>query len=223
VLLLAIVGAANSVEDVAGFTLLQRTVPDVALSRALGLVWGAVMGAVALGSIVAPAVVAALGPRAAFAVVGAILPVVTLLAWSRLRTIDREVAAPAAELDVVAEVPLFEPLSISAKEHLASRLTRVHVEPGEIVVRAGETGDRFYIVGEGELEITNGARGSAHEGDFFGEIALLRDVPRTATVKATTLSHLYALEREDFLAAVTGHSAVHAAGEAVVEERLNRS
>jgi CRP-like cAMP-binding protein len=119
----------------------------------------------------------------------------------------------------VAEVPLFEPLSISAKEHLASRLTRIHVEPGEVVVRAGETGDRFYIVGDGELEITNGARGSCHGGDFFGEIALLRDVPRTATVRATEPSDLYALEREDFLAAVT-HSAVRAAGDAVADERL---
>jgi MFS family permease len=220
VLLLAVVGAANSVEDVAGFTLLQRSVPDVALSRALGLVWGAVMGAVALGSITAPAVVAALGPRAAFAVVGAILPVVTLLAWHRLRTIDRDVAAPAVELGVVAEVPLFEPLSISAKEHLASKLTRVHVEPGEVVVRAGETGDRFYIVDDGELEITNGAHGSAHRGDFFGEIALLRDVPRTATVRATTPSDLYALEREVFLAAIT-HSEVRAAGDAVADQRLS--
>jgi MFS family permease len=220
ILLLAVIGAANSVEDVAGFTLLQRTVPDEALSRALGLLWGAVMGAVALGSIFSPVVVAALGPRAAFVVVGSILPIVTLLAWQGLRTIDREVTAPTTELDVVAEVPLFEPLSISAKEHLASRLTRVHVEPGEVVVRAGETGDRFYIVGDGELEITDGARGTAHSGDFFGEIALLRDVPRTATVRATSPSDLYALDREDFLAAVT-HSAVRAAGDAVAEQRLN--
>jgi MFS family permease len=219
VLLLAVIGAANSVEDVAGFTLLQRIVPDVALSRALGLVWGAAMGAVGLGSIVAPAVVALVGPRTAFAVVGAILPVVTLLSWRGLQAIDRKVAAPTTELDVVSEVPLFEPLSLVAKEHLASKLTRLHVEPGEVIVRAGETGDRFYIVGEGELEITDGARGSCHGGDFFGEIALLRDVPRTATVRATSPSELYALDRDDFLAAVT-HSAVRAAGEAVAEERL---
>ena len=222
VLLLAVVGAANSVEDVAGFTLLQRIVPDAALSRALGLLWGAVMGAVALGSITAPALVAALGPRAAFAVVGVILPVVTLVCWQRLRAMDREVAAPTAELDIVAEVPLFEPLSIVAKEHLAARLTRFHVEPGEVVVRAGETGDRFYIVGDGELEITDGACASCHPGDFFGEIALLRDVPRTATVRATAPSDLYALERDDFLAAIT-HSGVRAAGDAVAEQRLSAS
>jgi MFS family permease len=219
-LLLAVVGAANSIEDVAGFTLLQRAVPDAALSRALGLVWGAAMGAVALGSITAPLVVAALGPRAAFAVVGGILPVVTLLLWHGLRRIDRDAAPPTAELQLVAEVPLFEPLSLVAKEHLAGKLTHVHVEPGEVVVRAGEAGDRFYIVGEGELEITNGACGSCGSGDFFGEIALLRDVPRTATVRATSPSELFALDRDDFLAAVT-HSAVRAAGEAVADERLS--
>jgi len=219
VLLLAVVGAANSVEDVAGFTLVQRLVPDVALSRALGLIWGAAMGAVALGSITAPAVVAALGPRTAFVVVGGILPVVTLASWQGLRRIDRNTRPPTTELAVLAEVPLFEPLSIVAKEHLAGKLTHVHVDPGEVVVRAGETGDRFYIVGDGELEITNGVRGTAHGGDFFGEIALLRDVPRTATVRATSPSELYALDREDFLAALS-HSAVRAAGDAVVDERL---
>jgi MFS family permease len=219
ILLLAVVGAANSVEDVAGFTLLQRIVPDELLSRALGLVWGAVMGAVALGSIAAPAVVAAVGPRAAFVVVGALLPVLTLLCWSRLRAIDREVRAPAAELDVVSAVPLFAPLSLVAKEHLAGRLTRLHADPGEVVVRTGDTGDRFYIVDSGELEIVNGAHASAGRGDFFGEIALLRDVPRTATVRAVSPSELFALERDDFLAALT-HSAVRAAGETVADERL---
>jgi MFS family permease len=219
-LLLAVVGAANSVEDVAGFTLLQRIVPDEVLTGALGVTWGIAMGGLALGSISAPAIVAAVGPRAAFAVVGAILPVLTLVAWRWLVRIDREVAAPAAELELVHRVPLFSPLSVAAKEHVASRLTKVDVPAGEVVVRMGETGDRFYVVADGELEIANGVHGTAGRGDFFGEIALLRDVPRTATVRATTPSHLYALERDDFLAAVTGHSAVHAAGEAVVEERL---
>ena len=222
-LLLAVVGAANSVEDVAGFTLLQRIVPDSVLNGALGVTWGIAMGGLALGSISAPAIVSAVGPRAAFAVVGAILPVLTLISWRWLVRIDREVAAPAAELELVHGVPMFSPLSVAAKEHVASRLTKVTVPAGEVVVRAGDLGDRFYVVADGELEIANGASGTAGRGDFFGEIALLRDVPRTATVKATTPSHLYALERDDFLAAVTGHSAVHAAGEAVVEERLRTS
>jgi MFS family permease len=220
-LLLAIVGAANSVEDVAGFTLLQRIVPDEVLSRVLGVVWGLAMASLAIGSIAAPLVVHALGPQAAFAVVGSLLPVLALLVWRRLVAIDRDVAAPATELALVEGVPLFTPLSVVAKEHVAGRLTKIEVATGEVVVRAGEAGDRFYVVADGQLEIVNGAHGHAGRGDFFGEIALLRDVPRTATVRATAPSQLYALDREDFLAAVTGHSAVRAASEVVVEERLS--
>ncbi|HEX6679157.1 MAG TPA: MFS transporter [Gaiellaceae bacterium] len=220
VVLLAVIGAANSIEDVAGFTLLQRIVPDDVLTRVLGLTWGLVMGAVGLGSIAATALVALVGPRASFVLVGAILPVLTIAVWRFLVSIDREVLAPTAELALVDSVPMFAPLSIAAKEHLAARLVEVPVEAGDVVIRTGERGDRFYIVADGELEITNGAHATAGRGDFFGEIALIRDVPRTATVRATTPSRLYALEREDFLAAVTGHSAVRSAGEAVVSERL---
>ena len=95
------------------------------------------------------------------------------------------------------------------------------VPAGKAVIRAGEIGDRFYVVADGELDIdVDGIHSTSGRGDFFGEVALLRDVPRTATVTATAPSLLYALDREDFLAAVTGHSAVRAAGEAVVEQRL---
>ena len=219
-LLVALVGAANSIEDVAGFTLLQRIVPDEVLTRVLGVAWGLVMGAVGLGSIVATWIVAGLGPRAAFVIVGAILPVLTLIVWRLLVRIDREVLAPTLELALVEGVPMFAPLSIAAKEHMAGRLIEVPVGPGEVVIRTGEPGDRFYIVAEGELEVTNGVQAKAVRGDFFGEVALIRDVPRTATVTATAPSRLYALERDDFLAAVTGHSAVRSAGDAVVEARL---
>ena len=218
--LLAVIGAANAIEDVAGFTLLQRIVPDDVLTRVLGVTWGLVMGAVGAGSIAATALVSLVGARASFVLVGAILPVLTIAVWRFLVSIDREVLAPTAELALVDSVPMFAPLSIAAKEHLAARLVEVPVAAGDVVIRTGERGDRFYIVADGELEITNGAHATAARGDFFGEIALIRDVPRTATVRATTPSRLYALEREDFLAAVTGHSAVRSAGEAVVSERL---
>jgi MFS family permease len=220
VILLAVVGAANSLEDVAVFTLLQRLVPDETLTRVLGLVWGLAMGGVALGSIAAPAVVELVGPRPAFAVVGSILPLLTLITYRRLVELDRSVT-PAAELDFIERVPIFAPLSLAAKEHLAAHLVPLSTAAGELVIRAGDVGDRFYIVADGELDIdVDGRHSSASSGDYFGEIALLRDVPRTATVTATVASRLYALERDDFLAAVTGHSAAHAAGEAIVDERL---
>jgi CRP-like cAMP-binding protein len=119
---------------------------------------------------------------------------------------------------------MFAPLSIATKERVASSLVPISVSAGEHVIRAGDEGDRFYIVGDGELDIDAGGRHStAHEADYFGEIALLRNVPRTATVTAAVDSHLYALQRADFLAAITGHYAAQAAGEAVADARLTAS
>ena len=223
IILLAIVGAANSVEDVAVFTLLQRIIPNEMLTRVLGLVWGLAMGGVAIGSVATPAVVAAIGPRPAFVLVGSILPLLALVTYRRLVEIDRSVP-PSAELELVDRVPMFAPLSIATKERIASSLVPISVSAGELVIRAGDEGDRFYIVGDGELDIDAGGRHStAHEADYFGEIALLRNVPRTATVTAAVDSQLYALQRADFLAAVTGHYAAHAAGEAVADARLAAS
>jgi MFS family permease len=220
ILLLAVVGAANSVEDVAVFTLLQRIVPNEILTRVLGVLWALAMGGVAVGSIVAPALVHGIGARAAFLVVGSLLPVLTLVTYSRLAEIDHT-AAPAPELGLIERVPMFAPLSIAAKERVAANLVPLSVQAGELVIRAGEVGDRFFIVGDGELDIfAKGLHRTAQQADYFGEIALLRDVPRTATVRATVDSQLYALQRDDFLEAVTGVGAAHAAGHAVVEERL---
>ncbi len=119
---------------------------------------------------------------------------------------------------------MFAPLSIAMKERVAANLIPVSVSAGELVIRAGDRGDRFYIVGEGEVEIDAGDLvTNAREGGYFGEIALLRDVPRTATVTAAVDSQLYALQRDDFLAAVTGHYAAHAAGHKVAEQRLEQT
>jgi hypothetical protein len=223
IVLLAIVGAANSVEDVAVFTLLQRMVPNEMLTRVLGLVWGLAMGGVAIGSVSTPAVVSAIGPRSAFVLLGSILPFLTLITYRRLVEIDRAVPR-SAEQELVSRVPMFAPLSIVTKERVASSLVPISVAAGEFVIRAGDDGDRFYIVRDGEFDIDVGGRHStARAADYFGEIALLRNVPRTATVKAAVDSHLYALQRDDFLAAVTGHHAAQAAGEAVADARLAAS
>jgi len=223
IVLLAIVGAANSVEDVAVFTLLQRLVPNEMLTRVLGLVWGLAMGGVAIGSLAAPVVVGAIGPRPAFLLVGSILPLLALLTYPKLVEIDRTIA-PTPELELIGQVPMFAPLSIATKEQVAGTLLPVSVPAGEVVIRAGDLGDHFYIVSDGELDIHAGGRHTtAHAADYFGEIALLHDVPRTATVKATVDSKLYALRRTDFLSAVTGHSAARVAGEAIAETRLTRS
>jgi MFS family permease len=217
--LLAVVGGANSVEDVSGFTLLQRTIPDAVLARALGVVWGTAMGAVALGSLVAPRLVDALGPRSAFLLVGAILPVLSLASFRRLSRLDR-LAPPSDTFDLIDGVPMLGPLSIAAKEQLASRLTPVSIASGEQIIRKGEPGDLFYILASGTLDVDSDGHSVLSAPDSFGEIALLRDVPRTATVTAATDARLYSLARDDFLAAVTAHRVARATGQAVADARL---
>ncbi|HEY3576507.1 MAG TPA: MFS transporter [Gaiellaceae bacterium] len=218
--LLAVVGVANSVEDVAIITLLQRTADEELLTRVLAVLWGVAMGAVAIGSLAAPAIVDAVGVHAAFVVVGLILPLLTLATYRRLAAMDLAVA-PSRELELIGEVPMFSPLSLAAKESLAASLAPVAAAPGQCVIRAGEIGDEFYLVADGELEIdAAGMQTTAATGDYFGEIALLRDVPRTATVTARTESLLYALPRSAFLAAVTSHAAAYASGQEIAESRL---
>jgi hypothetical protein len=145
---LAVVGAANSVEDVALITLLQRTAPNEFLARVLGTMWGLAMGAVAVGSIAATAVVDVVGTRLAFVVVGLILPLLTFMSYRRLVEIDRTAAAGQA-LELIDAVPMFAPLSIAMKERLAATVVPVSVTAGDVVIRAGDVGDRLYIVGDG--------------------------------------------------------------------------
>ena len=211
-MLSAVVGAANSVEDVAGFTLMQRTIPHEALNRVLGVFWGLAMGAVAVGSFAAPSLVRAVGPRTAFLIVGLFLPFVTLAVYRRLTALDRAGRAPRRArshrpgADVRAALTRDEGTSLG-------QLIYLSVDAGECVIRAGDVGDRFYIVDSGELDVdVEGRHTELFADDYFGEIALLRDVPRTATVTASTPSRLYALQRNDFLAAVTGHPGAESAG-----------
>jgi CRP-like cAMP-binding protein len=148
--------------------------------------------------------------------------VLTVPSFGLLAQIDRTVVVPTAQLERLRSIAMFAPLPAPALEQLAADLVPVHVEAGETVFRQGEHGDRFYIVDSGEVEIDIDGRQAnlLRPGECFGEIALLRDIPRTATARARTSSELYALERDDFLTAVTGHSASREAAESVVVARL---
>jgi len=221
--LVAVIGVANSVEDVAGFTLLQRVVPNRFLAGALGVFWGLAMGGTAVGSVAASGAVARLGTEASFVVVAAVLPFLLLLTYRKLNALDASVT-PAAQLEMIEGVPMFAPLSLAAKEQIASALVQVTAEPGDVVIRRGDVGDSFYIVADGRLTAeVAGVETTRDAGAYFGEIALLRDVPRTATVRATTRTRLYALQRDDFLAVLSGHRSATTAATAVAEARLARS
>ena len=222
-LMLGVVGIANTIVDVAAFTLLQRAVPDEVLARVFGVLQSVLLGTVGLGSVLASALVSSLGARTALVVTGAFLPAVALISYRRLVAIDRAVAGPSPErVHLLEESPIFVPLPLPALEHLASKLIPVSVDAGTTLFRQGDQGDRFYLIEKGELEVSvdGGPPKVAGPGDSLGEIALLRDIPRTATVQARTDAALYALEREDFLGAVTGHAGSSEAAEAVVGRHL---
>jgi MFS family permease len=222
-LLFAAIGAANTVADVAGLTLMQRLADDRVLARVFGVLDGLIVASIGLGAVAAPVLVSALGPRAALAVTGGILPLLTVLTWRGLSRLDPAPAAAPRELALLRANPIFEPLPAATTEHLAATLVPVRISAGEDVFREGDRGDRFYVIGEGSVTVT--AQGEELSrlgpGESFGEIALLRDVPRTATVTAIDDVLLHALDRDEFIAAVTGHAPAAAAADAVVAARLD--
>ncbi len=222
IVLLGLVGLGNTLVDVSGFTLLQRSAAESVLGRVFGVLETATGVGFAVGAVIAPVLVAWLGPRWTFAVAGALLPVLALLSWARLAAVDAHAVVPSRQLELLRAIPLFAGLQPPTLERLAADLVPVSVAAGSTVVREGETGDRFYVIASGRagVEVDGRHARALGEGDFFGEIALLRDVPRTATVRALEPLELYALERDRFIPAVTGSAASLEAAEAVVGARL---
>jgi MFS family permease len=216
VVALGVLGIGNSIVDVNALTIMQRVVPDAVLGRALGALQGLLRATLGIGALIAPGLVALVGPEWALVVTGAVLPALTLLTRPRLRAIDREASAPEAT-ELLRRVSLLASLPEPVLERLAREATPVQVAAGVPIVREGEVGDRFYVIRSGTVSILGRTFGP---GEGFGEIALLRDVPRTATASAVTDVELVALEREQFVAAVTGHAPSAAAADTVVAARL---
>ena len=213
---LAIIGLGISLVDISAITIMQRTVPNAVLGRALGALDAILLGAIGIGALLTPLLIHVVGLRAMLIGTGVLLPALVLVMAAALRSLDRRAPAPP-HLALLRAVDILEALPEATLERLASSLREVLLPAGSIVIREGETGDLFYVIGEGEVEVAGRTLGA---GDSFGEIALLRDVPRTATVTATTDVLLYTLGRDVFIAAVTGHEPVHAAAEAVIAARL---
>jgi MFS family permease len=219
----AITGIGGALIEVAAMTLLQRTVPDEVMGRVFGVLETLTVAALALGSALAPVLVSQLGMRSTLIATGALTPVLTALAWRRLVTIDAIAARPGARrIELLRGIAIFAPLPEATIESLAGHLRQRRAAAGEVVVRQGEPGEHFYVVEAGELDVSvDGARTRGLEpGDFFGEIALLREVPRTATVTAVSDARLLVLDRDPFIAAVTGHAPSAEAADAVIDTRL---
>ena len=219
------VGLANTVVDVASITILQRAVRDAVLARVFGILGSVSYITHAIGGIAAAGLVDAFGIRTALIVSGAFLPLVVALTWRQLHAIDGQAPAPARALELLERVPFLAALPPVTLESLAAHAAFVEVPAGRAVVEQGDHGDRFYVIADGaaSVEIDGRQVGDLGPGDAFGEIALLRDVPRTATVTARTDLTLLSLARDEFLAAVTGHAPTAEAAGALVETRLSRT
>jgi MFS family permease len=223
IICLGLLGVGNTLVDVAGFTLVQRAVPDEILARVFGVLKVIFVSAIAIGAAVAPALISGLGIRGTLIGIGCFMPVLLIAFGPRLVRIDAAATAPAADrLELLRRTPIFAPLPGASLESLAARLIPLEVEQGGEIIREGDRGDRFYLIAEGHVDVS--AQGAAVNtlgpGDYVGEIALLHDVPRTATVIAKTAVSLFALERDDFLASVGSDPSSRELAESVAAARL---
>jgi hypothetical protein len=196
--------------------------PEGALARVLGVMESLQLAMQAIGSGIAAALIAAVGTRSAMVVTGALLPIVGLAFWRPVSRSDRGPLVSRHVLELIMGVPMFRPLGAARVEHVAAQLEPRIVEAGADIIREGDVGDAFYVLEDGAAEALVGDRVVAEyeRGGYFGEIALLRDVPRTATVRATRHCRLMMLGREDFLVALADDAIGQAAASAVVEERI---
>ena len=217
----AVIGLANPLVDISVLTLFQRLTPNAVLGRVFGALESSFIAAMGLGALLMPVLLSLIGLRGALAAISIPILVLVLVCVPGLRRIDRTVNAPE-HLDLVQALPLFHPLSPAVQEWLAHSLTPVRLAPGDVVIREGEPGHRFYLIESGRLDAVRGDTLLTEmvAGDCFGEIALLRDVPRTATVVAREDSVLQSLERSDFLAAVGVNPDAYSQADRLVSRRI---
>jgi hypothetical protein len=217
-----VVGAANALVDVAAYTLLQRLIPEQMLARVLALLEALFSLAVALGSLLIPLAISGLGDRGALVATGAILPVAVLARLAALRAIDADIQVRSDRIALLRKVGMLRLLPVPAIEGLALHLDRQHAVAGTEVFRAGDPGDGFYVIESGRVAVIEDDRDIRRlgPGDSFGEIALLRSIPRTATVRAVEDAELAKIDGARFVTAVTGFAATSSTAEGVVDGYL---
>jgi hypothetical protein len=223
--LIALAGVGRSLFDVTGRTLLQRTAPPDLLARVFGLLESLLNAGLAIGVVLVPPLVALGGAKAALIGTGLVMLGVLATTQGRLRTLDAAATVPLIEIHLLRSIPLFAPLPAPALESLARALTPLSLPAGTVVIREGDPGDCYYAIAGGELRVERGgvAITTLRRREGVGEIALIRDTPRTATVIAQTDVDLYTLDREPFLLAMTGHASARQTADAIAQSRLDET
>ncbi|MGZ4333076.1 MAG: MFS transporter [Gaiellaceae bacterium] len=220
VVALGILGIGNSVVDVSAVTLIQRTTTPAVAGRVFGLMEAALVGALGLGSLATPLLLHLIGVRGTLIAAGAVLPALAIVTRRALGAVDAGAVVPEEQLRAIATVPFLDLLPRQRKEALAMSLERVELPAGSTLFSKGQPGDQLYILVAGALEIDLAEGVKREEAPaFVGEIALLRDIPRTATVRVAADAVLWSLDGAHFLDAVTGHARSRTAADAVVASR----
>ena len=219
-----LLGFGNPLVDVNFATIVQRLTPDAVLGRVFGAYEGALIAGMAIGSAVTPFLISSFGLQWALAILALVVGIPALAFIPRCLRLDGTLRAPEGTA-LLRGIAIFSPLSPVKIESLAGSLTTETAAAGTAIVREGDVSDRFLVIVSGRVEVTQNGEHLRYEGpgEFFGEIGLLRDVARTATVTALEDTTLYSLAREDFLDAVNGVDESLAAADDVVMRRLARA
>ncbi len=218
---MALLGLGNPLVDVNLDTIVQRLTPDEVLGRVFGALEACFIATMALGALVMPFLIEWLELRWALLVVAAPVGLLALAGLPEVRRLDARLQRPRI-VPLLSAIDIFAPMSPAAVENLARGATELRFEAGAVLVREGDVSDRFYVVETGLVEVTQQGRVLRTEGpgEYFGEIGLLRDVPRTATVTAVEPTVVQSIEREAFLRAVAGFREARSAAESMVSRRL---
>jgi CRP-like cAMP-binding protein len=208
-------GGATLVVDVLAITALQRAVASDQLARVFGVFFAMVIGAIALGTVVTPVIVGALGLDAGLWIM-ALGPVPIALAGSpALRRTDLQSASRASELEprvaLLESLGLFAGASRPVLERLAAAAITETYAPATAIVREGDPADALYVLADGEVQVSaHGESGGTEQPievlmspAFFGEIGLLEAIARTATVTALSECRCERIAGEAFLEALT--------------------
>ena len=214
---MVLIGIGNSIVDVNAETIVQRLVPDEVLGRVFGALDSAAIGGMALGAAIMSLMTATIGLRGGLVIIGVGVTVLVLLAIPGLVRVDKTALAPEG-LDLLRGVPMLAVLPEHVIERLARTSELMTVGAGAQVFAEGDHGDKFFVIESGVALVSKSGQPVAElgGGQSFGEIALLRDVSRTATVEAVTDLTVRAIERRHFLQAVTGHADASQQAELVV-------
>jgi Transmembrane secretion effector/Cyclic nucleotide-binding domain len=207
-------GASTLVVDVLAVTALQRSLPRDLLARVFGAFNAFMLLAIIVAAFLTPLAIDSVGLDTTLWIVGLAIPIVSLIGWPVLRRMDRDSAgrrvALAPKLALLNGCDLFASVSEGAIGQLAGAAAEIDARAGQVIVEEGQPADAFYVIADGTFGVRGRGEGGEElpldelgPGDYFGEIGLIEQIPRTATITAQTAGRLLRVDGNAFVDALT--------------------